>query len=52
MAILVVVNDRVALDAINLADKKTIDVKLTASDNEILGSEFLWCRHAEETTPS
>jgi hypothetical protein len=52
MAILVVVNDRVALDAVNLPDKKTIDVKITASDNEILGSEFLWCRHDQEITLS
>ena len=52
MAILVVVNDRVALDAVDLPDEKTVDVKITASDNEILGSGFLLCRHDEEFGPS
>jgi len=52
MAILVVVNDRVALDTVDLPDEKTVDVKITASDNEILGSGFLLCRHDEEFRPS
>jgi len=46
-----VVNDRIALNVVDLADKETIDVKTTASDNEILGAEFL-CRHDDQVKPS
>lgn len=41
MSVLVVVDNRVTLDAVDLPDKKTVEVKITAADCEILGSEFL-----------
>src|SRR5947207_11080045 len=46
MSILVVVNNCVALDGVNLTDKKTVHVKITSADDKVLEFESLWVWHS------
>ena len=45
MSILVVVDNRVALNGVDLSDEKVVHVKITPPDNEVLAFELFWAWH-------